>query len=237
MTPAAGATARVAVLSGVADGVTSSAGALPDAVGLAVAALAGIDVSRAIPANIAPAAGWANSTSLGSGGQVVTGAVTNCTSLAARPCRLEPSDTRSDVVMPESTVRFGARSLATFSSLNGLPSSPLCRMPLTIWADMNWSRWMRCRSEPSPMSSRVRQNASAVTPSMCCSPAATFSPDTRSLTANGTHTVTPPRSLTTLTNPAMPISMKWSMRMPVCCSTVFHRQDGPPAASTALIRS
>ena len=100
---------------------------------------------------------------------------------------------------------------------------------------MNWSRWIRCRSEPSPTSSRVRQKASAWMPVMCCSPALRFRPDSWSLTVNGTQTLTPPRSLTTLTKPSKPIPMKWSMWTPDICSTVFHRQVGPPIWSSELI--
>ena len=85
------------------------------------------------------------------------------------------------------------------------------------------------------MSSRVRQKASAWMPVMCCSPALRFRPDSWSLTVNGTQTLTPPRSLTTLTKPSKPIPMKWSMWTPDICSTVFHRQVGPPIWSSELI--
>ncbi len=57
------------------------------------------------------------------------------------------------------------------------------------------------------------------------------------LTLNGRQTLTPPRSSTTLTKLVRASSMKWSRWMPVCCSTVFHRHDGPPLLKTALIRS
>ena len=162
------------------------------------------------------------------------GIVMNCTFWPDRLRKLCPICTRSDTVMPASVVIEAAASLTTLSSLIGLDSSPLCSTPLTTWADMNWSRWIRCRSEPSPRSSRVRQKASAWMPLMCCSPDFRFRPDTGSLTLNGTQTLTPPRSLTTLTKPSKPMPMKWSMRTPVICSTVFHRQVGPPIWSSEL---
>jgi hypothetical protein len=80
------------------------------------------------------------------------------------------------------------------------------------------------------MSSRVRQKSSAVAPSMWSSPSGRDRPETGSLTLNGTQTFTPFKSSMTFANPARPISMKWSMWIPVCCSTVFHRHDAPPAA-------
>jgi hypothetical protein len=57
-------------------------------------------------------------------------------------------------------------------------------------------------------------------PVMCCSPALRFS-RTAVLTANGTQTLTPPRSLTTLTKEADPDEV---VRTPDICSTVPGRR-------------
>ena len=78
------------------------------------------------------------------------------------------------------------------------------------------------------MFSRVRQNSRNCTPLMWCSPWLRLSPEATLFTWNGRQTLTPPMSSTTFTTPAYFISMKWSIRMWVCCSTVFHRQAGPP---------
>src|SRR5579863_4705562 len=58
-----------------------------------------------------------------------------------------------------------------------------------------------------------------------------------SLIANGRQILTPPRSLMTDSNPVKFSSMKWSSRMCVVCSIVFHRHPGPPSANVALICS
>ena len=186
-------------------------------------------------ANTWPACGCRNWTRLGFCVHGSFGTVMNWTFWLDRLRKLSPICIRSETVMPLSVVIEAAASVITFTSLIGLESRPLSSTPLTTWADMNWSRWIRSRSEPLPMSSRVRQKASAWMPLMWCSPELRSKPDTGSFTLNGTQTLTPPRSSTTLTKPSMPIPMKWSMRMPVTCSTVFHRQVGPPIWSSALI--
>ena len=84
--------------------------------------------------------------------------------------------------MPLSVVIDAAASVITESSWIGFDSRPLPSTPFTTCADMNWSRWIRSRSEPVPMSSRVRQKASAWMPLMCCSPALRSRPDTGSFT-------------------------------------------------------
>jgi len=109
---------------------------------------------------------------------------------------------------PVSVVMARAASLITETSRTGLDSIPVCSTPLTTCAIRNWSRWIRCRSEPRPMSSLVRQKDSAVTPLMWCIPAVSRSPDIGLSTGNGTHTLTPPRSLMTCTKPLKLSSMK-----------------------------
>jgi hypothetical protein len=94
-----------------------------------------------------PAAAWAGP---GCVPPRTVGIVMNCTFWPDRLRKLCPICTRSDTVMPASVVIEAAASLTILSSLIGLDSSPLCSTPLTTWADMNWSRWIRCRSEPSP---------------------------------------------------------------------------------------
>ena len=54
------------------------------------------------------------------------------------------------------------------------------------------------------------------------------------MTASGRQTLTPPRSFTTDWKPPKLISTKWSMKIPVVASSVFHRHAAPPAANVAL---
>ena len=128
------------------------------------------------PAAARTGPGW------GSASTAAFGTVMNWTFWLDRLRKLSPICTRSETVMPASVVIEAAASVTTDSSLIGLDSRPLSSTPLTTWADMNWSRWIRSRSEPVPMSSRVRQKASAWMPLMCCSPAARSRPDTWSFT-------------------------------------------------------
>ena len=195
----------------------------------------GTVTSCAMAENTSSACGWANWTRALSSGHGWFGAVRNWTFLLDRWCRLSPMLDQVETVMPVSVVIWAAASVTTLSSRSGFDSRPLLSTSFTTCADMNWSRWIRSRSDPVPMSSRVRQKASAWMPLMWCSPAGRLRPDTGSFTLYGTQTLTPPRSLTTLTKPSMPIPMKWLMKMPVCCSTVFHRHTGPPISSSALI--
>jgi hypothetical protein len=55
--------------------------------------------------------------------------------------------------------------------------------------------------------------------------------------ALGRQMLTPPMSLMMCSKPVKDSWMKWSMWMPVSCSTVFQRQPGPPLANVALILS
>ena len=130
----------------------------------------GTVTSLAMALNTWPACGCMGWTRLASCAHFSFGIVMNWTFWPDRLRKLCPISTRSDTVMPASVVIEAAASLTIRSSLIGLDSRPLCSTPLTTWADMNWSRWIRCRSEPSPRSSRVRQKASAWMPEMCCSP-------------------------------------------------------------------
>ena len=87
------------------------------------------------------------------------------------------------------------------------------------------------------MFSRSRTNASAWAPLTRCFPADSRSLDWGLLIAKGRQTGTPPTSLTIDWNPAKFTSMKCWMRMPVSCSSVFHRQGAPPAAKVEFSRS
>ena len=98
-------------------------------------------------------------------------------------------------------------------------------------------RWMRWVSEPSPMFSRSRTNASACAPLTTRLPAARCSRAWGLLMANGRQTGTPPTSLTIDWKPAKFTSTKCWMRMPVSCSRVFHRHGAPPAEKVELSRS
>ena len=66
-----------------------------------------------------------------------------------------------------------------------LVSRPFFSMPCTSEDIRNWSRWMRCRSEPSPRPSRVRQKASASRPQTWCRPRFRCRPDMRVVDGRG----------------------------------------------------
>jgi hypothetical protein len=84
---------------------------------------------------------------------------------------------------------------------------------------------------------RTRQNASACAPMTWCSPLDSCSFEFGSLMDQGRQMLTPPMSLMIFSKPVKFSSMKWSRWMPVSCSTVFHRQPGPPEANDELICS
>src|SRR6516225_3885274 len=161
-----------------ADGVTSTTGG---AVGFFVffAAL-GSKVSCWIALNNSSACGCLNSTSLGFGGQRTLGAVMNCTEPMVTPRRLSAICSIVFWSRPVSVAIAPVASPTIFSILVGLLSRPLCTMPCTSAAIRYWSRVIRSRSEPSPRSSRVRQNASASCPKTWCTPADKLRPDSGS---------------------------------------------------------
>ncbi len=102
-------------------------------------------------------------TQLGFTGAVPEGTWMNCTELVDSPFTLSAVCSRLEVSM--SVVIASAMSFTTDSIVVGLPRMSECSTPWSSDAIRNWSRWIRCRSEPSPTFSRVRQKASA-----CCPP-------------------------------------------------------------------
>ena len=170
-------------------------------------------------------------------GQGTLGAVMSCTEPAVTPRRLSAICSIASWSRPVSVAIAPVASPTTFSILPGLLSRPLCTMPCTSPAIRYWSRVIRSRSEPSPRSSRVRQNASASRPKTWCTPADKLRPDRGSSTLTGRQTLTPPRSLMIFSKPVKSSWTKWSTWMWVTASKVFQVQAGPPKFRAALISS
>ncbi len=138
---------------------------------------------------------------------------------------------------PLSVVRDLATSRTTLKTRLGWESR-LVDLSFCMTAARKYCwRWMRWVSEPSPTFSRSRTNASAWAPLTTCFPADRCSRDWGLLIANGRQTGTPPTSLTIDWKPAKFTSTKCWMRMPVSCSSVFHRHGAPPAENVAFSRS
>ncbi len=161
----------------------------------------------------------------------------NCTALELRLFML--SAMRSIVLRsrPLSVVSDLATSRTTAKTRLGWLSRPVALSFCMTAARKYCWRWMRWVSEPSPMSSLSRTNASAWAPLTTCFPAARCSLDWALLIANGRHTGTPCTSFTMDSKPVKFTSTKCWMRMPVVCSRVFHRQGAPPAENVAFSRS